>query len=104
MKPTIKITYDIVTHESAALGDFAETGWINKKGITFDSIQECAEYLVDQGPFEPSSSLFHKGIYYTQADPDIDLHTGDQERYTFHCYNMSEKQELELYTRLIGVD
>ena len=42
-KLSIRTSYYIITEESAKEGDYAETGWIDKKGEEFDDIDEVVE-------------------------------------------------------------
>jgi hypothetical protein len=46
-----KITYSIVTPESAEIGDFAETGWIDEDGVVLNNVEEAIDFLKNEsGP------------------------------------------------------
>ncbi len=81
----IRISFDVVTPESAEHGDFAETGWEDEEGIEIApdelDIEEhetelaavCALAVKQIGRgLEPSSSDFGPRIWYTETDSDID--------------------------------
>jgi len=96
----LTICYQTVTPESASRGDFASTGIGDT--LEFDSIQEIAEYITDNyGGIEPSSSQFHKGIWYTEIDPEVDLYTAEETSHTFHIEGATREQEVELYNLLM---
>lgn len=103
-KLKIKTTYSKTTPESVSIGDFSETGWINKRGETFETVTEAAEFITNSGGIEPSSSCFHKGMWYSTGFSISDYQTGEEEENAFHLYGFTEEEELELYNRVIGVD
>lgn len=65
----VRITYEIITQESASLGDIAERGWENEEGIDFsdfdEPIQEVVEFLQDQGAIFASDYDFRQGVWYS---------------------------------------
>ena len=83
MKIKIKETFQIVTEESARLGDFAESGWNDEKGIDFDSIQEAVDYVKNEGGFYASCSCFAPHMWYDSA-PIQDIFDGSYETRSFH--------------------
>jgi hypothetical protein len=123
----IRITYEIVTPESAAEGEAEDSGWINEEGIDCtpddmdlsdaedtlwdDEIEELTKEeiflhavvklaekeILEKGGVEPSSSQFHKGIWYTQIDSDKDYATGADERWSFHLDGFTEEQEKAIH-------
>jgi hypothetical protein len=95
----IGVTYDIVTPESAEDGDVAERGWINE-GIPIDGVREAIRMLKYDGPFEPSSSAFHKGVWYTESEGDTDYHTGAVETKSYHLYGFTEAEERVIFNAL----
>lgn len=97
-KIKITETYAVVTQESASFGDFAETGWIDKKGVSFDTPEEAAVYLKNEGALERSSSEFHAGIWYS-SDPVQDIYDGSYETRSFHLEG-SEDQQRRVYSIL----
>ena len=106
----IKISYDIVTHESATIGDFAENGWIDEEGVEIadeddinwhdgnelQAVIACSLEVIQQnGSVEASSSQYHPGVWYTQIDCEY-----DEERYSFHLDGFTEGEEIEIYNQL----
>ena len=110
MSKHIKITYDVVTPESAAHGDFEETGWENEEGVDmipdqFD-IDEgltpadlAVKYLRNEGVIEASSSCFHVGLWYT-TEGDVDYTDGSERRQSYHLYGFLPEEEREIYNRV----
>ncbi|HEY6565142.1 MAG TPA: hypothetical protein VIY86_11630 [Pirellulaceae bacterium] len=110
----IKISYEIVTPESAAEGCAAESGWKDENGIEIDP----ADYADDDATeleavarlavgwisraVEPSSTVFHRGIWYTDADGAINFRTGAEERNSYHLDGFSEVEELRIFQLITG--
>lgn len=97
----IKTTYDLTTFESAERGDFAETGWEDKVGQAFNSVKEAIEWLREKGIEEPSSSVFHPGIWYSGV-PEIDCRSGNSYRLSFHLSGFSKSEQEEVYESIKG--
>jgi len=110
----IKITYDITTPESAADGEFSETGWIDEEGreITPDSY-DLDEYETETAAVialavkeigncvEPSNSpTWHPHTWYTDSDPDRDYSTGAETRQSYHLEGFTEEEERAIYSEL----
>ncbi len=104
----IKIAYDIVDEESVQVGDFAETGWIDEKGVEVDP-DECdineadgieadaivnlaVEIIQQNGGVEASSSRFHEGVWFTQIDCEM-----NEQRYSFHLDGFTEEEQRTIY-------
>jgi len=92
----IKVTYDIVTPESAEQGDFAETGWENQEGEVFDSVEDAIEWLKREGIDHASSSAFHENIWYTGQE-DEDYKTGAVKRLSYHLKGFSKDEQKQVY-------
>lgn len=108
----IRITYDIVTEESAQQGDFAETGWIDEEGVVVSPdeydldesdgdevaavVRLAKKVILQRGGVEPSSSLFHPGVWYTQIDCEP-----NEERYSFHLKDFSPEEEKAVWHALV---
>lgn len=94
----IKVSYELITPESAENGDVEERGWDNEEGELMDNVREAVEWLTEQGPLEPSSSSFHHGIWYT--------HYGEQGRHgaqrneSFHITGATMSQEQRIFDGL----
>lgn len=109
----VVFTYDIVTPESAEQGDVEEHGFLDTAGnqipLDYENLQrpadediqhpvsgaeEAAKMILDDlGFVEASSSSWHKGLWYSQADGDTDFRTGDETRKAAHLYGFSEREE-----------
>ena len=93
----IRISYEIVTEESAEEGDVAECGWDDEEGQVFDSPDDAAEWLMDSGGyFEPSrypiTNSFQE-FWLTDAS-EIDY---DERRYSYHFSDCSDADRYEVY-------
>lgn len=99
MSGLIRITYEVITPESAEDGDAAERGWTDEDGEKH-SVQSAIELLTRSHCVHASSSSFHAGIWYTDADPDADFETGAETSQSYHLSGFSEVEERAIY---IGV-
>lgn len=112
----IKITYEIVTPESAEQGDIAESGWIDEEGTPvepdeFDieemgeplAVAKCAAKIIGHCVEASDYPKCHPGhTWYTDADGDTDYSTGAVTRQSYHLEGFSEEEEVELYAELTG--
>ena len=101
----IKITYEIVTPESAAEGDVAERGWADGYCREYSGSEHTADEVIALlGNVEPSSSAFHTGVWYTDADGDTDYLTGAERRQSYHLVRgtWSAKDEQRIYDAVTG--
>ena len=91
---TISTTYEIITEESAAEGDVAESGFADEEGTEYD-VGEAISLL--EG-CEPSASFFHVGIWYTMYG-EQDSHTGEYENVSYHLVKgtWTEEEERRIY-------
>jgi len=107
----IKTTYEIVTPESAELGDVEESGWSNEEGESMEpdsrdtgegitAVDKAIDFFEDKC-VEPSSSDFHPGVWYTDADSDIDYRTGAETRESYHLYEFTEEEQERIYRAVI---
>ena len=88
----IRTTFELITPESATEGDVAEHGWIDEKGTEY-TVHEAISFLRGR---EPSSSRFHHGVWYTDADPDINYRTGDEVRQSYHLVTTGKRGRFTL--------
>lgn len=95
-------TYAIVTPESASMGDFAETGFVYQDK-EFSSLLEMAQEIREAGAIEPSSSDFHKGVWYSTIDTEIDYVTGEETTFSFHP-DLTEEEEREIFSMIMMDD
>jgi len=96
MAKKIMVTYSIVTQESAEEGDYADTGFIDvptgnyfsirteekkarkARGQSVRTVEQAAEFILEHGTPEPSSSSYHHGIWYSV--PYREDYDGSEER------------------------
>jgi len=98
-KIRVKSTYDIITEESSKEGDFAESGWLDEEGEIFNSAEQVIRHLSDEGVIEPSSSCFHKGVWYS-TEAQQDMNTGAYKSQSYHLHGATLHQERKIYKRL----
>ena len=94
----IPVAYEIITEESAQEGDVEERGWLDEEGEEFETVQEAFRYLKDHGPFEPSSSRFHPGIWYTYYGAMDEY--GEFENNSFFLKEFTPNEEKLIYDSL----
>jgi len=93
----IRTTYEIITEESAAEGDVAESGYLDEEGTEYDVGE--AIYLLEG--CEPSASFFHVGIWYTMYG-EQDSHTGEYENVSYHLSRGERSSEKEPHALTSG--
>ena len=84
----IRTTYEIITEESAADGEVAERGFRDEHGTEY-TVHEAIEFLRGK---EPSSTHFHSGVWYSDADGDMDYRTGETEMLSYHLETKAGKR------------
>lgn len=103
--PRIAITYEIVTPESAEIGDAEERGWIDEEGVLIEPdedndetlVEAAAKFLRDEGATEPSSSSFHRGVWYSWPDSQTDYRTGAETTQSYHLRGFTPAQEEQIH-------
>lgn len=95
----IRVSYELITPESAEEGDVAERGWDNEEGQPMENVREAVEWLTEHGPLEPSSSTFHHAIWYTHYG-DRDYRTGNVRNLSFHVTGATQSQEQRIFDGL----
>lgn len=106
----ITITFSRTTPESAAEGDFSETGWIDQEGVDmnpddFDREEgvtvadKAAAYLFNEGAYTTSSSQFHPGMWYSTEWSTTNYQTGEEEERNFHLVGFSEEEERAVWDK-----
>ena len=114
---SVRFTYDIVTPESAELGDFADCGFCDELGLALttreDDVQavpDCdielwetigdLEYLIrraiELGIYEPSESRIGSHTWFSSPTPNINYSTGDETYYSLHIRGLSDQQMREI--------
>lgn len=108
--PHIKVSYSIVTPESAEDGDYAESGWEDEEGMDMTpdqydveegltAVDKAVSNLRAAGAVEPSSSQFHKGVWYSDGGSD-DYRTGERTERNYHLRNFTEEQERAIFDQI----
>jgi hypothetical protein len=95
-RPRIRISYEVITPESAENGDVEERGWIDEEG-TEHSVESAVELLTREHYVSPSSSAFHPGVWYSDADSDVDYRTGAETHSSYHLAGFSEQEERAIF-------
>lgn len=96
----IKTTFAQITPESASVGDFSETGWVDEDGEEFESVDEAIRWLKRQGITEASDSDFRSGIWYSTDFSTIDYEDGTEEQNSFHLEGFTEEEEKKIFKAL----
>lgn len=82
MKPQFRVTYDVVTEESAKDGDYAELGFYSRGGWKHDDPSDWTLHdLVSEfgrGGFQDGGRSFYS------SDSEPNYRTGDQTSYGIH--------------------
>ena len=86
----IKTTYEIITPESAEIGDAEERGWEDEEGVEIECVAEAVEFLIDKGVEQGNIR-----DYYS-VDPDRDYQTGGETYYGYHLHGFSDEQMEEI--------
>lgn len=106
--PRVRISYEVITEESAREGDAAERGWENEDGELMiddgedreDLVDNTVRFLQDNGAMDASSSHFHPGVWYTTSDPDTDMRTGETTYRSYHLVEFTPEEEREIFNEV----
>ena len=85
----ITTTYQIVSPESAEVGDVEEQGFYDEVGEVFESVSEAVEFLNDHYVVHPSEYPSENSKSWS-TDGDTDYPTGNITYYTYHIDTDSE--------------
>ncbi len=104
-KRLIRVTFEVVTPESAEDGDCAESGWHDEDGIECEDVDDAIQTLQKVGPFEASGSHFSCGpapefyphIWYRESDGSTDYSTGAVTTKSYHLYGFNEAEQREIF-------
>lgn len=109
-----RVTYEIVSPESAEMGDAEERGWEDEEGISMTpdthdteegvtAVDNAVEFLKDRGAFYPSQApTYSGGDVWFSDDGDTDYQTGNEKRLSYHPLGFSEEELEEIYNRVTG--
>lgn len=107
MPHAVNIYFSRTTPESVEDGEFSETGvveenyplepdtWDREEGLTPVDLAE--KLLRKEGATDPSSSHFHRGVWYSTGFEVVSYRTGEEEEKTFHLRGFTEAEEREVF-------
>ncbi len=113
----IRISYDVVTPESAEIGDFAENGWEDEEGVLIapddcdveehgDELSAVVALAVDTIGNGVEASDYPRccpgHTWYTEIDGEEDYSDGSVKRLSYHLDGFSEDEEEAIYAALVG--
>jgi hypothetical protein len=81
---TFRVTYDVVTEESAEHGDFAESGFYSRGGWKHS---DSSEWTLRDIVREFRARCEDSGRWFSTANDEIDYHTGEQTQYSIHPHD-----------------
>lgn len=76
-----KMTYDVVTPESAETGEAAESGWKNERSDTFATLEELLRAVQDHNWLEWSSTQPRGERDWLISEAEQNLRTGEDTSY-----------------------
>lgn len=103
---TITVYYETWDEDSIDAGETDERGEWDQVEIEADETDLedgkpdsvlAAEYLMDHGPVEASSTQWHPGVWYTSIDAEEDYKTGEKTYYSFHLSGFDEGEAREIF-------
>ena len=96
------ITYQIITPESAEMGDYSDQGY-ERYDETADSFRELVNLVKDRGFSEPSCSpvTYSDNIWFSTVDPDRNYQTGEETYYSIHIDDKNALRHLISYLKAI---
>jgi len=116
----IKTTYQVVTPESAEIGDYAECGWEDEEGVSADpdeldveehgsesaaAIALAVDYLCTHGSGLEASDYPEccpGHTWYTETDGEKDYADGSEKTLSFHLEGFTEDEERAIYAEITG--
>lgn len=103
--PRITIAYERFSEEDIEAGDTDDRGWLEKEGIEVEPDEDetlaeaTVQLLRDSGATEPSSSFFHKDIWYNYYG-EADFRTGELENLSYFLEDFTVDEQREVYEGL----
>ncbi len=94
------VTYNIVTPESAEVGDYAESGFLLENCSLRDAFNE----ICNHGYITASCSPYHPGPHvWFSAQGEQDYRDGSEEERSLHCPKNITNASHRRIARLLGV-
>ena len=114
MTRLIRISYEVITPESADIGEIDDSGWIDEDGIVIepdaDDIENAGSMLwavvnaavgVIGHKQQPSSYPFAPGFtWYTEPDGDENYTTGAVTYKSWHLSGFTPEEEQAIYSEV----
>ena len=102
---TVAVTYNVVTPESAEVGDFEETGYEVEPESA--DLLDIADYVDKYGPFDESSSYpSQPGDWWINTSSDQNFETGAETQYEIHVdYNDGsdlDQRDFNLISKIVS--
>jgi propanediol dehydratase large subunit len=91
----IRVSFEVVTPESAEIGEASERGWEDETGTVY-TFREAVKLLRGM---EPSSTSYHKGVWYLRTEQDF--RDSSDTTYSYHIIASSRFQR-RLYQAVTG--
>jgi len=79
----ITTTYQVVSPESAEVGDVEDQGFHDEQGEVFKTPQEAADFITEHYAYIPSESPSDNAKWWS-TDGDEDYTTGFRTYYSYH--------------------
>ena len=99
------ITFDLYTEESIEAGDSEDGGYDGAENCAVDefddegvtAVDKAIRFLTREHSVMPSSSHFHEGLYYSDADNDTDYRTGEETQHSYHPVNFTVDEQRAIF-------
>ncbi len=113
----IKITYEIVTPESAEHGEPESSGWVDDIGESMEPdpydiadkktrVDLALEFFSNLSYIEKNSSAFYPGVWYTEPEygngPRAYFERGEVETRAYHLYNFTDTEREQIFDGIGG--
>lgn len=91
----VNVTYEVVTPESAEIGDYADAGYAEQHIPLRDAIRAFGPFIY------PSSSVIDYNTWYS-SPPEIDYTDGSETTYSLHLQRSITTSSARRLARLLG--
>jgi hypothetical protein len=103
--PNIKTSYTEIWWPHPELDYEEEHGWVDEEGYRLESdpdddecvVGNAVRFLQRAGTTEPSSSGYHKGLWYSWPGSEQDYRTGRGRTEASHLDGFTEEQERAVF-------
>jgi len=109
--PHITTTFEVVTEESASVGEASEQGFEDEDGRSMvpdswdkkegrNHVKNAIEFLRDKGACQYSSYPFSPGGWYS-TEPEQDMRDGSWTTYSFHLHGFTDAELQTIHTAIM---